>query len=426
MLKHVQKRGQTWRYRRKVPEELRPAIGKRELTYPLGSSEAEAARRYHKVNAEAERALDTARRSVAVKEGLLSPRPATDLERHDLTRKRLRELGFDPDGEDFEATWAGREAERDRIAAKYPEDPETGYPLDVSVEDAALAGSLASSSPLPPPTPSLEDAKRLYVKDRLATSQSGLKTQRRNELRAERVVKYVTDALGRDPKLKTLRRADARKVQEAMLGAIGSPATVDRYLNDLRAIINHAAREFELEGFRNPFASLEAPAGGGVDLARTKRRPFSVEELKAVRERLIGRNKQPEIKLIWRLLEGTGCRLAEVTGLRVQDVHTEADLPYVEVTWHEDRRVKTAASHRWVPLIGDALEAAKEAVEAAKGRALVFPRYATENGPNSASAALMKHVRKIVADAKVSTHSLRHNMKDRLRAAAVPSSVQDM
>lgn len=37
-VKHVQKRGNAeWRYRRKVPQELRDVVGKREILIPLGS-----------------------------------------------------------------------------------------------------------------------------------------------------------------------------------------------------------------------------------------------------------------------------------------------------------------------------------------------------------------------------------------------------
>ena len=46
VVQFIQKRGSSWRYRRRVPDDLRALIGRREFTIPLGASEAEALRRY--------------------------------------------------------------------------------------------------------------------------------------------------------------------------------------------------------------------------------------------------------------------------------------------------------------------------------------------------------------------------------------------
>lgn len=427
VLKHIQKKGGSWRYRRKVPAELRSALGKGEIVLPLGRTEGDALRRYPAIHAEAERALEAARRQVAAAEGLIVRQIETPFDRYDRTRKRLRELGFDPDAPDFDASEELRGVAADHIGESYPADPETDDPVGVTPEDTELVTALRSSVPIPPPPPTLEDAKRLYIQDRFARSKAGPKARRRDEQRADRVVAHVVKALGRNPKLTDLWRSDARKVHDHMLKGDRSAATAERELNDLRAIINHAIRELDISDFNNPFTNLEAAPTEGPELARTKRRPFTGEELTAVRERVATLTKGSDLKLVWRLLEGTGCRLAEVTGLRVQDVHTDGDLPFLLVEWHEDRRVKTAVSQRRVPLVGDALQAAIEARQSARQAGMMFsPRYAGENGPNSASAALMKHVRAVAEDPKVTVHSLRHNMKDRLRLAGVSPSVQDM
>nr|WP_244734753.1 tyrosine-type recombinase/integrase [Mesorhizobium sp. 113-1-2] len=126
------------------------------------------------------------------------------------------------------------------------------------------------------------------------------------------------------------------------------------------------------------------------------------------------------------MLEGTGCRLAEVAGLRVTDVHLDHTIPHITVEWHDDRRIKNAVSRRNVPLIATALDNAKEAVKAAGDAAMLFPAYGRPTGASSASAALGKHVRAVVSDTKVTTHSLRHLMKDRLRLAGVSKADQDI
>ena len=123
--------------------------------------------------------------------------------------------------------------------------------------------------------------------------------------------------------------------------------------------------------------------------------------------------------MIWRILEGTGCRLAEVTGLRVEDVNTDGPLPSIRVRWHEERRVKTKTSMRTVPLVGDTLEAAKEALKLTRTGNMLFPSYGRDGGPAAASGALMKHVREVTTNPKHVVHSLRHNMQDRLILAEV-------
>lgn len=89
------------------------------------------------------------------------------------------------------------------------------------------------------------------------------------------------------------------------------------------------------------------------------------------------------------------------------------------------QRLKTDPSRRRVPLVGDALEAAKEALRLTKGP-MLFPRYGVEGGNTNASAVLMKHVRKITDDAKKVVHSLRHNMKDTLILTGVETGLQNL
>jgi hypothetical protein len=62
----------------------------------------------------------------------------------------------------------------------------------------------------------------------------------------------------------------------------------------------------------------------------------------------------------------------------------------------------------------------------ARATGLLFPSYGRQGGPAAASAALGKHVRACVTDPKVTTHSLRHLMKDRLRLAGVTKAHQDI
>jgi integrase len=426
VLKHVQQRGGSWRYRRRVPGPLKGLLGRGEIIFTLGSSQAEAVRRYAAVHAEAERLLAEAARRArreSVPAGRQSP-----LELHAQARRRLvEEHGLRGDnraeGPDDPELMI-RDALTEEIERRYPADPESGRPVGVSAEDAAFLRVL-NAGDAPPAT--LEDAKRLYLSDLIRRSSPSPRDQRKHEQRVERVVRHVKAALERDPVLSELRRADARKVLDHMLASVSARSTVDRYMNDLRALINHAKRELdELANFANPFMGLVVVSEAGAEVARSRRKPFAADQLKRTRWQVLERARSDDLKLIWRLLEGTGCRLAEITGLRVQDVVTDAPLPYLEVEWHEERRVKTEVSRRRVPLVGDALGAAKEAVAAAGDGRMLFAAYGRPGGNDAASQALMKHVRTQVDDPKVVVHSLRHNMKDRLVKAGVSRNVQDM
>lgn len=106
-----------------------------------------------------------------------------------------------------------------------------------------------------------------------------------------------------------------------------------------RAVINHAIREFDLNGVTNPFMNFEAPPKDKAEPDRDKRRPFTLDEVAAISARVVSQAKE-DLHHIWRLLSGTGCRLAEVSGLRVADVHLDHAVPYITVEWHDDRRIK--------------------------------------------------------------------------------------
>ncbi|MER9694874.1 tyrosine-type recombinase/integrase [Mesorhizobium sp. M0179] len=422
-VKHIQIRGKAgWRYRRKIPKELRAAAGKLEILIPLGGTEQEALRTYAKAHAQAEQQLrlwSRPQNAVQGRGNSGTPSP-TDFEQFRLSRARLKALSLDPDwsgaedAEDAEAL--SRELIAEHIADQYPVD-ESGQPVGIATEDRALIHALVLGNRQQRPAPTLKDAKRLYLKERVG--EDGTK---RMEL--ERVFKLVREALGKDRKLSSLKREDAKEVRDHMLDG-RKASSVDRYLNVVRAVINHAVREFDLAGVINPFMNLEAAPKDKAEPDKDKRRPFTDAEVTGITAR-IEQHAKVDLQNIWRMLRGTGCRLAEVSGLRVTDVHLHHAIPHITVEWHDDRRIKNAVSRRNVPLIGDALEAAKEAVKAAGNARMLFPSYGRPKGASSASAALGKHVRACVTDPKATTHSLRHLMKDRLRLAGVTKSDQDI
>ncbi|WP_377277220.1 tyrosine-type recombinase/integrase [Rhizobium sp. R86522] len=408
-LPYVQKHKNAFRYRRKYPEDISTVLGKLWHLAPLGKTEAQAADNWKRVNA----AYDKAVKDVRDRHREKSP-----FETYTESVSLIRQLGFDPSSPYDRATFPddadGEDAAREQAAAeiieRYPLDP-SGHPVGMSAAHELLVRSLLNGAP-PRPSPRLSDIVSLYKAEKCAGED---KREKKYAQRVDRVAELFTRVIGADAELLSINREDARRFRDALAETGIKPESVRRGINIIRAVVNHAIHENGLaNSYSNPFNKLPI-ANLDAETDVEKRDPLPTDVLQAVRSRVLSRGKT-ELQLIWRLLEGTGCRLAEITGLRVSDVEVSTATPYITVEWHEDRRVKTKASRRDVPLLGDTLEAAKEALRLAKGRAMLFDAYGNENGPDNASAALMKHVRAVTKNPLHVVHSLRHNMSDWLRA----------
>lgn len=423
-----------WEYRRRVPKKAKGNLEntgfRKDLTEfkkVLGMTETEALKSYPDFHAKVERAIRHAEQTT----GSLLPdafEGLTKLEIYNLGLERVRRMGFDPFFGGVDADEPSTEAEAhargmiaDDILGGYPTDPETGGAVGVTKVDRFVIRTLNHRAP-DPPDPTLEDAVKLYTAERISGTPFDIKKKTQ---RLVRIMKYVKEALGVPPAVNKFTRTDAKLVRDYML-ELGTlkPASVKRDLNVLKALITHAITEWQLAGCMNPFNKLPI-AGLDEDPEDELRDPLPDDVLEAVRDGVLTSSGN-QLQHIWRLLEGTGCRLAEVTGLRTKDVVTTGGTPHIVVEWHEDRRIKTNASRRNVPLVGDALGAASEALKDAKAGEMLFPNYGKENGPGNASAALMKQVRKVTADEAHVVHSLRHNMKDRLIEAETPELTQNL
>ncbi|WP_367714463.1 tyrosine-type recombinase/integrase [Nitratireductor sp. GISD-1A_MAKvit] len=411
---YLQKRGNHWRYRRKVPTALRPIIGKGEIVIPLGTTESSALQRYGRAHAQAEKLLTQAAKPIP------APLSPTALDLFRAAHKEVEAMGFNPswggtlepdDGESI-----ARDVIIDQIIDRYKLD-ENGDPLNISPRDLALIRALGSGTRDTPPAPTLEDAKRLYLAEAVKDNE-----KRRQQL--DLIFRLVSDVVKLDRPIVSIRRADAREVRDHMLDG-RSPASVERYLNTLRAVINFAIKEMDLTGFQNPFMGLPTGDKEKAVPDRRKRDVFTDDELARTRAYILS-NARHDIQLIWRLMQNTGCRLAEITGLRVEDVRLNDVIPHIAIEWHEKRRIKTLSSHRLVPLLGDALDAAREALTSTANGEAVFPAYFRERGPDSASAALGKYVRACVTNRKVTTYSLRHRMSDLLDLAGIPEADKEL
>ena len=108
-------------------------------------------------------------------------------------------------------------------------------------------------------------------------------------------------------------------------------------------------------------------------------------------------------------------------GLEVQDV----DLQERSVTIRPNgiRGLKTKGSHRTLPLSQRAAEVLQGHRQGKEDGEALFPRYARPRGSDAASAMMMKRLRTVITDKKLTMNSLRHRMKDKLRNTGCPEAV---
>ena len=143
-------------------------------------------------------------------------------------------------------------------------------------------------------------------------------------------------------------------------------ATIRRRINSLSAILNYAYAELDLDK-RNPVTRLFIQ-NEGADVF--KRGTFTNDQLKWGYDKALSSGST--VKLLMPLLGETGCRLAEIVGLKLEDIDLENDL--INIKPNSARRLKNKTSERVLPLVGYARNAMAQAISQADDEWL-FPQY---------------------------------------------------
>ena len=236
---------------------------------------------------------------------------------------------------------------------------------------------------------------------------------------SERPVRLAMDALvavAGDRDVSDYSREDVRAFLGYMKQRGVKTATVRRRLNSLSAIFSYSYAELDIDR-RNPFTRVIIPKEG-ADV--TKRGSFTTEQL--VEGYGLALTSGSTVKLLMPILGETGCRLAEIVGLRLEDVDLENEVLHIRP--NDKRRLKTIGSERSLPLVGHALEAIRLVMGKSFEEEWVFPQYIKDDGcyATHASNALAKWTKRMWG---MTAHSLRHTFRDRLRAAEVPLEAVD-
>ncbi|MGJ0510446.1 MAG: DUF6538 domain-containing protein [Methylocystis sp.] len=417
-------------FRIAVPEKLRPVIGKREVKQSLKTKDhRKALVMAMRLHEEWKGRFLVAEQSLAGQTGSASALTMFDeavswLHSLGLENKKLRR------GETSDSELDARSGYADQLAEEYQRKPD---PF-TSMKIAALQGSLKR------PSPTVRDAVNLYLRERNPPGKRTESKAKQFELHIRRNERYLLASLKRDKPLTDISRGDAREFRDYLKGRKDSrdgtalaPESINRSLQAIVAVFNHAIREYTLD-VKNPFSGLYLE---DHEAKGEKRKSFTDEQLEAyLAAASEGMNSQAKHCAV--LMAYTGARTDEIAGLEVQDVALhDGEIPHIFIRPNETRpKLKTPASKRVLPLIGPALVSAREAVEEARKRngggtalpnAPLFPRYGRPRGADALSAVQNKLIRKKlkIADPKITAYSTRHRMKDKLRNALIDSDLQD-
>jgi integrase len=259
--------------------------------------------------------------------------------------------------------------------------------------------------------PTLSDSLEIYFK---------LKGHGKGDIffrASRRAIKDVVSLLNDRP-IDQYTTIDASKFRDHMLKRKLASSSVKRVFAIIRSIINITIREHGIS-CNNAFSRTFIPDLNDIK----KRQPIPIETIINIQKECYQIN-DPNRWLI-ALISDTGMRLAEATGLLCSDFNLDETIPFVNITPHTSRRLKTKSSERQIPLVGASLWAAKQIIHYNNAK-YAFPKYTNNQlcKTNSASAALNKWLNPRAPDGCV-IHSFRHSMRDRLREVNCPTEMID-
>ena len=379
----------SYRYKRNVPKKLRQLIGKDTLYRQLGESYSEAMKVLPKVHSEIE-ALFVAEETMPANERALAFIRAALGEEVAEQVSSGQVVEYSP--EDYALNELAK-----TIAGKLPEE----------VVRQVYQGKLYS------PTMTLDTVLSEY-----AAYKAGEGVRDKDAaLRIKKLRKDLKNCLGEykleKGSLAAITRADANTFRDHLLERM-KPNSVLRNVAVVKAAVNYVITEYSLS-IPNVFNRLRIK-GAGASIE--DRYPLTDEQIALV---------LPDYQrdsLAWALfltLIDTGARLSEVVGLEVQDVDLQERS--VKIRPNGIRGLKTKGSRRTLPLSHRVLEVLQEHRQGKKEGDAIFPKYARPRGNDAASAMLMKRFRKQITERKLTMHSLRHRMKDKLRNTGCPEAI---
>ena len=379
----------SYRYKRNVPKKLVGLIGKGTLYRQLGESYTEAMRNLPQVHSEIEKLFCNEAHVPSGEQALA------------IIRARL-----------------GSEVAEQVLAGQVEEYSQEDYALNELARD--IAGKLPKdivtqiyTGRLKQPTLTLQKALGEY--QQYKTDDAG--ESRELGLRVARLRKDLGSAIGKQrvagTPLNKIARADANALRDYLLQRM-KPSSAQRYITVVRAAVNYVISEHSLN-IPNVFNGLRIK---GASASANDRLPISDRDLVLIAPNF---EDDPVAHVLFVTLIATGARLSEITGMEVQDVDLQQRSIIIQP--NGIRKLKTKGSHRTIPLSQSSLELLQEHRRGKGDTQPIFPDYARPRGRDAASAMLMKRLRRTIANKKITMHSLRHRMKDKLRNTGCPEAI---
>ena len=382
----------SFRYKRNVPKHLRPLIGKATLYRQLGDSYREAVQNLPLVHARIEALLND--------------------EANKSARERSIEIIRGALGEDV------AELVLAEAVPEYSPIEDALNELSKALQKQKLPEEVVQqvySGRLKPDTMTLEKALQEYV----AYKSDSPRAAKEIGQRVERLRTDMQSVFGKQKlkhvALSDITRQDANELRDHLLERVSANSAV-RMLGVVRTAINHVIVEHALT-IPNVFTNLKIKGAGA---SKHDRLPLNDEQIVLLEPAFSG---DATAWALYVTLRDTGARVSEVSGLRVKDCDLVAKCLHISPTpW---RGLKTTNSQRSVPLSAEAVTALGKLIQnnTQDPEAPLFARYAKERGADSCSAMLMKRLRTVITDKKLTMHSLRHRMKDKLRNTGCPEAI---
>ncbi|WRQ44997.1 site-specific integrase [Rhodobacterales bacterium FZCC0083] len=380
----------SFRYKRNVPLHLRVLIGKATLYRQLGDSYKEAMQNLPLVHARIEALLEGEKeksvrdRSIEIIRGALGDEVAdmvlaNAVPEYSEIEDALNELG--------------KALHKQKLPSEIVEQVYSGkLRQEVITLETALKDYVAYKSDTPKAEKEIKQRVERLRKDM-------------QHIYGKQKLKYVS--------LSDISRQDANDLRDHLLSRVSANSAV-RMLGVVRTAINHAIVEHSLN-IPNVFTNLRIKGAGASKLDRLPLSDTQIVNLETAY------SNDTTAWALFVCLRDTGCRVSEIAGLRVKDCDADKECLIISPTpW---RTLKTNNSQRSVPLSQEAIKALEEVSQGKDPEAPLFPQYAKERGGDNCSAMLMKRLRTIITDKKLTMHSLRHRMKDKLRNTGCPEAI---
>ena len=162
------------------------------------------------------------------------------------------------------------------------------------------------------------------------------------------------------------------------------------------------------EGRINPFRNLRFKDDGG------RKRPHFSDEW--VRNKILvpgvfdGLNTDATL-IVYALIE-TGCRPSEIANILPENIFLDVEIPYIRIREAPNRRIKSKASTRDIPLVGVSLQAMQRAPNG-------FSHYRDKSALLSASLMKAFKSRGLFPSKEYGIYSFRHSFEERMLVAGI-------